>query len=123
MGGIDESKLDFLRSGYRARLNPYIGASGAEINRIATGMSTPMGSRQPLPPIIINIFPKRSLRGGRTLQLQDGRHRLEAAQAAGATEIRATIRLYDRELNTVWESDRIIPVPRADLTNAHERMH
>lgn len=112
--GINESELGFLRSGYRPAINPYDGVPPSRVNGIATGRLIPPGSRMPLPPISIGIEDGQ-------FHLIDGRHRLEAAQLSGATEMRAKIRQYDSDGNTVWVGDRIIPVPRLDPTNPHER--
>lgn len=119
--GINESDLQFSRIGYRAPIDPYAGVTGQKaIDDIATGRAIPPGSSRPLPPITITKYPRAG--GGRgEISLTDGRHRLEAAQKAGATEVRARIRFYDKELNVVWEGDRVIPLPKADLKNLHGR--
>lgn len=119
--GIDEADLKFSRIGYRAPINPYEGVVGQKaVNDIATGRALPQGSRSPLPPITITKYPRVDGDTG-DLVLTDGRHRLEAAQKAGATEIRAKIRFYDRELNVTWEGERVIPLPTPDPTNPRQR--
>lgn len=119
--GIDESALEFSRTGYRAPLNPYEGVTGQKaINDIATGRALSPGFSRPLPPITITKYPRSGGQGGE-LSLTDGRHRLEAAQKAGATEIRARIRFYDKDLNVTWEGHRVIPVPKADPKNLRGR--
>lgn len=113
--GIAESELVFARAGYRAPIKPYEGVvDQAEIDAIATGRALPPGSRNPLPPIRIGIEPGQ-------FTLIDGRHRLEAAQLAGARRIRAEIIQYDAEANIVWRGERNIPVPKVDPLNPHER--
>lgn len=54
--------------------------------------------RERLPPIEVGISPEG-------VQLIDGRHRMTAALEAGAENIRAKVRVYDAELNTIreWE--------------------
>jgi hypothetical protein len=114
-GKVPEAELAFLRTGYRPAITPFDGAADQKaVNDIATGRMAPQGSVKPLPPIRIGI-------SGKVFELIDGRHRLEAAQAAGATEIRARIYQYDREQNVVWQGDRVIPLPKRDPKNPHER--
>jgi hypothetical protein len=43
-----------------------------------------------MPPVRVTIFVEH---GRRRLTLEDGRHRLEAARAAGATRVRAEVRI------------------------------
>lgn len=112
--GLDESDLSFLRTGYRAQITPYTGATAQQVDAIATGAMPPIGARRPLPPIKISF-------DGKQITLVDGRHRLEAAQLAGATKIRARIIQYDREYNVIWEGDRIINLPKPDPTNVNRR--
>lgn len=86
--GIDEAELRFLRSGYRAPLTAYDPEKASSIT--------------------FSQYP------GEDLVLEDGRHRLEAAQRAGATEIRAVLREYDADGNLLRETPATIPVPRPD---------
>ncbi len=107
--GIPEQELSFLRSGYRAELTEvYRDVPTDLVNAIATGQQAPPGSRNVLPPITITSYPDGMI------ALVDGRHRLEAAQKAGATQIRARIVQYDQDLNIISETERIIPVPTPD---------
>jgi len=107
--GIAEQDLKFSRDGYRAPLqNIYEGAPPDLVDAIATGQTPPPGSRNVLPPITITGYPDG------TIVLVDGRHRLEAAQRAGAKFIRATVKQYDKALNVVSEVERLIPVPPPD---------
>lgn len=107
--GIAEEQLSFLREGYRPRLTGiYEGATQTEIDQIATGQIPPPGSRNALPPIKLAAYPDG------TLVLVDGRHRLEAAQLAGATRIRAELVQYDSDLDIVGRTTENIPVPEAD---------
>jgi SPP1 gp7 family putative phage head morphogenesis protein len=114
--GIEESSLTFLRTGYREPLNVLEGLSATEATALTTGKVIPKGSRRPLPPIKVAIYPDDQL------VLVDGRHRMRAAQKAGATKIRSTIIQYDDELNVLWEGDRIIKTPKkTDGQRAHVR--
>jgi hypothetical protein len=112
--GIAEADLKFLRSGYRPKLQIYGGVPRQSVDAVATGRLNPPGSRQPLPPITIGAYPGE-------FHLIDGRHRLEAAQNAGATRILAKIRVYGPRGGLKWEGVRDIPLPRPDLKNPHGR--
>jgi hypothetical protein len=116
--GIDEAELSFLRDGYRPKLVIYDGAPKGDVNAIATGRANPPGSSKPLPPIAIDVEPTDR---GLLYTLRDGRHRMEAAQNAGATHIRAKIRVYGPRGGLKWEGERIIPVPKPDPKNPHGR--
>lgn len=110
--------MSFLRGGYRPKLSIYGGAPKSQVNAIATGQVAPPGALTRLPPITISFQRER----GRVLTtLQDGRHRLEAAQNAGATRILAKIRVYGPRGGLKWEGTRIIPVPKRDPNNPHKR--
>lgn len=118
--GASESALDFGRDGYRPKLSIYgPGLSRRQINDIATGRVVPPGSKWKLPPIDIGL--RGDLHSGKTIQLVDGRHRLEAAQAAGATQMRANITVYGPRGGIKWQGERIIRTPKPDVTNLHER--
>src|SRR5690606_35986542 len=113
--GITEYELVFASADYRVSINPYEGdVVQAEIDAIATDRALPPGSCNPLPPVRIRNEPGQ-------FTLIDGRHRLEAAQLAGARRIRAEIIQYDAEANIVWRGKRNIPVPKVDPLNPHER--
>jgi hypothetical protein len=100
---------NYLKTGMRdlsdAR-KAFEGATPQQVEAIALGeapvvardrLSTAQ-SREKLPPIEIGIAPDG-------IQLIDGRHRMTAALEAGAENIRAKVRVYDAELNTIreWE--------------------
>lgn len=108
LAGVNEQDLTFLRTGYRDPIFPFEGAAPEQVNAIATGAMPPVGSRNALPPITISVQPNANP------VLVDGRHRLEAAQAAGATKIRARIVEYDSQLNVLRENIVTIPVPKPD---------
>lgn len=79
----------------------YEGASQEEANAIATGRAPARGSGKELPPIKLHAEDGK-------LHLTDGRHRLQAAQEAGATEIRATLRTEFR--GKTVEREVIVPI-------------
>lgn len=106
--GVTEAALDFARDGYRAPLTAYAGVPAAQVNDVATGLIPPPGSTNPLPPIRIEIHPPGNLVSGKTLQLVDGRHRLQA----GATLIRAELIKRGKRGGILARTIRNIPVPR-----------
>ncbi|MEY4582861.1 MAG: hypothetical protein RL701_7564, partial [Pseudomonadota bacterium] len=105
MQGVRDEQVSYIRGGMRAGSQASVGGAYAgvttvaEATEIATGVRIPAGWNEQLPPIRINVEPG-------LFELQDGRHRLEAARNAGATHIRANLHFPD---GTVVE--RIIPIP------------
>lgn len=88
----------------------YDGASPAEAELIATGQRAPMGSvtGKPFEPVNVDIWPEG------TIALRDGRHRMTAAQEAGATHVLAQVRHWDAEGNILSEEIRPVSIqPRA----------
>lgn len=77
----------------------YAGATAAEVDLIATGQ-IPTKTGQAFEPIVISAEPGY-------LELTDGRHRMAAARAAGATRILARIKTPGG-----GEYLRVIPIPR-----------
>jgi GNAT superfamily N-acetyltransferase len=63
--------------------------SAAEATRIATGQQLPRNSSRAFPPITVVVDHGE-------VHVRDGRHRLAAARAAGATHIRAVVKTYVR---------------------------
>jgi SPP1 gp7 family putative phage head morphogenesis protein len=100
--GVPDAQLSYLREGMRDITeisNAYAGATAAEVDLIATGQSrTKTG--QAFEPIVISAEPGY-------LELTDGRHRMAAARAAGATRILARIKTPGGR-----EYLRVIPIPR-----------
>jgi len=100
--GLADAQLSYLREGMRdltAISSAYAGATAAEVDLIATGQSrTKTG--QAFEPIRISAEPGY-------LELTDGRHRMAAARAAGATRILARIKTPGGA-----EYLRVIPIPR-----------
>jgi hypothetical protein len=100
--GLADAQLSYLREGMReltAISSAYAGATAAEVDLIATGqIRTKTG--QAFEPIVISAEPGY-------LELTDGRHRMAAARAAGATRILARIKTPGGA-----EYLRIIPIPR-----------
>lgn len=79
---------DYLREGMRDMSHhrgAYEGASADEANLIATGQAPARNSGKTFEPIKVGVHDGQ-------VELIDGRHRLMAAQEAGATEIRAMLR-------------------------------
>lgn len=114
--------MDFGRGGYRPALRIYTpDMTPAQVDAIATGRAAPPGSRNVLPPIHIAIRAPGDLFSGKTMQLVDGRHRLEAAQSAGARQMRALISVYGPRGGLKWRGERIIRTPRVDPSNRHQR--
>jgi SPP1 gp7 family putative phage head morphogenesis protein len=100
--GVSDAQLAYLREGMRdltAITSAYAGATAAEVDLIATGQSrTKTG--QAFEPIVISVEPGY-------MELTDGRHRMAAARAAGATRILARIKTPGGR-----EYLRVIPIPR-----------
>jgi SPP1 gp7 family putative phage head morphogenesis protein len=91
LAGLDDAELDYLRGGMRpldAFHKAYEGLTPAQANAVSTGV------RGPFDPI------KLLFEDGRWI-LEDGRHRLAAARAAGATHIRALVN----------GQEAVIPIP------------
>jgi hypothetical protein len=83
---VGVSGAEFLRSGMRRESlayarKAYAGKSASEAQRIATSLAKP---------ITVGVH-----HGGR-IELIDGRHRMQAAKAAGATKILARVRVYGK---------------------------
>jgi hypothetical protein len=119
VAGIAERDLKFLRTGYRPKLHIYERVPLADVDAVATGRLVPPGSSAPVPPITISVRPDRP--GEHIIVLTDGRHRLEAAQDAGATRIRSELVVYNRRGSVKWKGIRDIPIPSRDLTNRRAR--
>lgn len=113
--GVDEADLSFMRDGYRDKLTAFRGVKPEDVDSVATGEMPPPGSRNPLPPIEINLHADGQI------ALKDGRHRLEAAQEAGATRILAKVREYGPRGSVKNEETVVIPVPRPDPNNPRKR--
>lgn len=104
--GLTNSR--YLRNGYRDQSlaetrSAYAGASKAEAQRIALGEALPRSSPKhlqgkPMEPVRVDLYP------GEPPILNDGRHRMLAAQEAGADRIMARITKYDAEGNQLGES-------------------
>lgn len=90
--GVDPSqKWNFLRDGMRdmtEHSGAYAGATQEQIDAIAAGQAGTMNRGTPFEPITLQ---EGAARRGFDHTLVDGRHRLAAAQAAGASHIAATI--------------------------------
>jgi len=100
--GVPDAQLSYLREGMRdmtAISSAYAGATAAEVDLIATGQ-IPTKTGQAFEPIVISAEPGY-------LELTDGRHRMAAARAAGATRILARIKTPGG-----GEYLRVIPIPR-----------
>jgi hypothetical protein len=80
----------------------YEGATPEQVKQIARGEIKTMNESQPFKPVAIHI------EADGQIHLNDGRHRLLAAQEAGADEILAKIRTYDSEGNVL--SEHVAPV-------------
>ena len=83
---------DYLREGMRSAgqsAGAYAGATPAQATAIATGKVAATNSGQRLPPITVVVDQGDVI-------VKDGRHRLAAAAAAGATAIRANVVTYSR---------------------------
>lgn len=109
--GIADKTLDYLRGGMRdmsAHMSAYAGATAAEVDAIATGEMATMSSSSgtTFEPIRINV--SKDGKGGFLYELQDGRHRLEAAKRAGATKISANVHMPSGKI----VQNVIIPIPR-----------
>lgn len=84
------ANAEYLREGMRslaAAAGAFAGASPTEATRIATGAAPARNTGRDLPPITVVV-------DGGDVILRDGRHRMTAARAAGATKIRATVVTY-----------------------------
>jgi len=75
----------------------YAGATPEEAQAIALGKRPTMNDSQPFKPVSVHI------EADGQIHLNDGRHRLLAAQEAGADKILAKIRTYDAEGNIISE--------------------
>jgi len=112
-GRIPNHALDYLREGMR-RLDTFRSAfEGRNANAVATGRAaTDQGTR--FDPI--KVTAEVALDGTAHYVLTDGRHRLAAAREAGATEIRAEIRVHqeqpDGSYTEILRDVRVIPIPR-----------
>jgi hypothetical protein len=84
----------------------YAGATPEQVRAIANGELPPMGSAsgKPLDPVRIHIEP------GSPPILNDGRHRMLAAQEAGAETINARIVTYDGDGNALSEVIRPVSI-------------
>lgn len=87
LGGAANST--YLQTGFREESQAYwsrqfAGKSQTEANEMSTNLHTP---------IKIGIAPEPG-GSGKHMYLIDGRHRMTAAQAAGATRIRAQVYIY-----------------------------
>lgn len=77
----------YLREGYRDMAEArgaYSGVTPAQANEIATGRAPAVNSGKTLPPITVKLDEGE-------IHLVDGRHRLMAAEEAGASQIRAKV--------------------------------
>jgi SPP1 gp7 family putative phage head morphogenesis protein len=100
--GVSDAQLAYLREGMRdltVITSAYVGATPAEVDLIATGQ-TRTQTGQAFEPIVISVEPGY-------MELTDGRHRMAAARAAGATRILARIKTPGGR-----EYLRVIPIPR-----------
>jgi len=100
--GVSDAQLEYLREGMRdltAITSAYAGATPVEVDLIATGQ-TRTKTGQAFDPIVISVEPGY-------MELTDGRHRMAAARAAGATRILARIKTPGGR-----EYLRVIPIPR-----------
>jgi len=82
----------------------YAGASADDVDLIATGHKPALDTGKELPPIDVSVWPDG------TIGMPDGRHRLFAAQEAGAKNIRAKVIRYDGEGNVLSETIRPISI-------------
>lgn len=85
----------------------YEGTTPDVADQIATGQRPPQGSvsGQPLPPVSVHVFPSEGV-----VALNDGRHRLQAAQEAGARNIRARVRVYGPRGGLIEEREEVLPI-------------
>lgn len=112
--GLKNTK--YLRDGMRDMADiraAYKGASAEEAQRIALGeqpgLAGPRGTAgQVLKPVEVSIYP------GEKAILSDGRHRMLAAEEAGAKSIQARVRTYDAEGNLLGEQLRPVAINATD---------
>jgi hypothetical protein len=114
MGGI--SRGNYLRDGMRpgsqqAANQAFSGVTASHATAIATGhrdvAKSDYGSGR-LPPIRIAI--ERDRNGKDNIILQDGRHRMTAARAAGATHIRASVSRAYQNARGQWVEKKPVEV-------------
>lgn len=102
-GKVPDKELEYLRAGMRSlenHLGGYKGASPAEVEAIAQGKRPTMNSSQPFEPVRFDLEPG-------LVVLSDGRHRLQAAKAAGARHVLATLVYPNGQRETA-----VIPIPQ-----------
>jgi hypothetical protein len=106
---VDELGLknaEYLREGMRdlkAFRQAFDGATPEQVQRIARGEVPTLTGRK-FEPVRVNIDPDG------TIHLSDGRHRMLAADEAGATEILAHVRRFDDAGNVVSEFTRPVSI-------------
>jgi len=81
------------------------GADPEAADEIATGVRPPAGSKAPMRPIDVDIYPAENI-----VTLADGRHRLQAAQEAGAQNIRARVTVYGPRGAKLEQREEILPI-------------
>lgn len=90
--GIGLHQLNFVREGMRDLTHHRAAYAGAktrgQVNKIATGKAPTSNSRNSFDPIKLEATGNKT---GELFALVDGRHRLQAALAAGATRISAVV--------------------------------
>lgn len=100
--GIQDSRLDYLRTGMRELETHRAYFKGRDPNAVTTSPK--------YPPIRIAVEIGKS--GKLSYFLRDGRHRLATARAFRATRIRAEITVYGPRGGIVRETTTIIQIPR-----------
>lgn len=100
--GIEDSQLDYLRSGMRS-MKPFFDAyeeginMGLSSNQIASGIPYNKSGNK-FPPISIEV------ESNGKMYLTDGRHRYKAAREYGANIILAKVKQYDNNGNIIFET-------------------
>lgn len=108
--GIPASSLDFLREGMRDLATFRAAFTGLDPTAVALGRVPTANAREPFRPIQITIETARG-KPPRYI-LTDGRHRLEAARAAGATQILAEVRVVPVDGGRVQRRTLAINIPK-----------
>lgn len=107
--GLGSRYVKYSREGWKgSRASAFAGASKSEVQAIALGKAPTKDWGKRFDPVKVRVDYTRP--GRATVSIEDGRHRMRYAKAAGATKIRAEVTV-SRKVGGKWvESKPVVRV-------------